>query len=214
MDDPRVFALVLSVLLAAATAAPLTAWLLGRQQVNVMALRRGWYSLAQRAGLTFETGQSPTQAAIVGTYRGRALRLALTPPAGATAPPGTRLELAMRCPTCGQLAIGERSWRDQLQVVLRGRKAPRGTEAARFERRFELWSEPVTLRDPLAHSSSLKHKLLLAHPAVSVRAAGASVQVTEPGVVADPEYLLLLLDLASDVARLVEAGSLRPESAA
>jgi hypothetical protein len=208
MDDPRVFAIMLTVLLAAAAAAPITAWLFGRQQVNAMALRRGWHNLAQRTGLTFESGQSPANARVVGTYRGRALRLALAP-----APLGTRLEVAMHCATCGQLAIAERSWRAQLQAALRGSRTQRGTEQARFEQRFELLAEPATLGAPLAHSTSLQHKLLLAHPALAVRAQGDSVLVTEPGVVADPEYLMLLLDLASDVARLVEAGSPRPEPA-
>jgi hypothetical protein len=189
------------------------AWLFGRQQVNPMALRRGWYSLAQRAGLTFETGHGPANARIVGTYRGRALHLALTQPPRATAPLGTRLEVAMHCPTCGQLAIAERGWRAQFGAAWRSRAAAHTAEQARFQRRFELWSEPAALREPLARSSSLQRKLLLTHPAVTVRAAGDCVQVSEPGVVADPEYLLLLLDLASDVARLVEAGSPRPEPA-
>ena len=170
---------------------------------NSRAHQSAWSDLAAQAGLAFSPGSFWGKSQLVsGVYRNRALALdTFSTQSGDSRTLYTRLALAVDNPTGLNLALSGEGLGSKLEKLVGMKDIQVGDEE--FDRRFFIRGAPEMAVQRLLANSSLRQKLIETR-SVNIEVKDRAVRYTRQGFESNPDTLLSLFDLLSEIAVNVE----------
>jgi hypothetical protein len=171
------------------------------RQRNSSDYQKAWYQLAPRLGLTFEPGEHYASPRITGSYRGRTATLDLALERGDTFGTYTRVMVSTREAISGSFSLVENDFFGRIGALWNAIRSSKQRNIIFW--RFEIISNPVKLGHQLLASTNLRTKLLQT-PEIEVNIDGHLVILKQRGIVKDSEKAAFLIDLTSEITRLLE----------
>jgi hypothetical protein len=170
---------------------------------NSRARQAGWREAASQAGLAYEPGsfwgKSPF---ISGVFHGRSLALdTFSTNTGKNRTTYTRLVVALENPAAISLSLSGEGLGSKMGKLVGMKEIQLGD--AEFDSRFFVRGEPEMAVQRLLANSSLRQKLLDAR-SVNIEVHDRTIRYQKRGFESNPETLLSLFDLLSELSVNVE----------
>ncbi len=166
-------------------------------------LQRQWSDLASRAGLSMEGGSALAMPSVVGTYRGRPIRLhTYTRSHGRSSTRYSAINLTVSNPAGGSLSLRRERWYDSVGQALGMEDIQIGD--ALFDQRFRIASRPPEFAVRVFQGNEPLRSALMQAPPVQIELQGGMLHHRQTGLETNTDRLMALFDVMSSLADAVE----------